>query len=116
MHRTSAERCSYVGLLCAGEALRQARGKHLARARALDDLFDELACREQLLQVDAGLDSHRHAEPREIFGGDVARRAFRVRAAADAARAAIKTIDAEVERGEHVRDREAARVVQMQTQ
>ena len=50
----------------------------------------------------------------QIFGREIAGRAGRVRAAAEAASRRVEGRDAEIERGEHVGERGAARVVEVQ--
>ena len=74
-----------------------------ARARRLD----------QLVEIDAGLDAHRVQHRDDVLGREVARRARRVRTAAEPAGRRVDRRDAHLHRDDAVRERGALRVVEV---
>ena len=73
-----------------------------------------LGDRDQRVEVDAGLDALAVEQVDEVLGGDVAGRARRERAAAEAADGRVEDRRAVLEPGERVRVAGVARVVQVQ--
>ena len=67
----------------------------------------------ELVEIDAGLDAHRVQHRDDILGREVARRARRVRTAAEPARRRVDRRDAHLQRDEAVRERGALRVVEV---
>src|SRR4051794_5123598 len=68
---------------------------------------------QQRIEVDAGLDAHLVEHRDEVLGGDVARGPLRHRAAAQLAEARLEALAAGLQRGEHVGQALAARVVEV---
>ena len=125
---TSA-RCAASFAANAAESGRALRAEHDAHLRpfqsigpAIERVRAELAAEqlahrvrreEQRAQVDPGLDPHLVQHPDEVLGGDVAGRARRHRAAAELAEARLERRAAGLQRGEHVGQPLAARVVEV---
>src|SRR5687768_4864915 len=81
--------------------------------RFADRFADEVARGDQLVHVDAGLDTEAVEHVKHVFGRDVARRAFGVRTSAEAGDRAVESGDAAFERRVDVRDSLSVSVVEM---
>src|SRR5262249_18847670 len=68
---------------------------------------------EHSVEIDARRDAEPGEEIEKIFRCEIAGRAGRVRASAEAARGRVEGGDSEVERSEHVGERSTSRVVKM---
>ena len=69
--------------------------------------------RQQRVERDAGVDAAGFEHMHRVFGADVAGGAGGVGAAADAAERGVDAVDARLDRGEHIGEPHAARVVEM---
>ena len=94
-----------------GAKAAHARLVHLPRELPPDDALRHLPRFDQALEVDPGLDAHAVEHVDEVLRRDVARRAGRVRAAAEAPHRRIEVADPHLEPDEDVGERRAARVV-----
>ena len=77
---------------------------------------DDSAHRDQLFEIDAGVEAERLGEEHHVLGDHVAGRARRIGAAAEPAQRSIESAHAGLDRGRHVGDAEPARVVEMRQQ
>ena len=94
--------------------LRQAGTPERAMQRlALEPAGDAAAQCEQRVEVDAGRLAHAGEQIGDVFGGDVAAGARRMRTAADAREAGVEAAHAGLPGGHHVGQAEAARVVEV---
>src|SRR5262245_18456356 len=83
------------------EMFRHARGGELSVEGLAGQKVFELAARlQQRVEANAGVEAHRLQHEHQIFGGDVAARAGRVRATAETAERSIERTNAGVERGD----------------
>src|SRR5205085_6297123 len=87
--------------------------ERVARERAAEDPAHAARAREQRVEVDARRDAHLAEHRDEVLGRDVAGRAGGHGAAAELAEGGLEAVDARLERGEHVRERLPARVVEV---
>src|SRR5882762_9602948 len=98
------------------ESFGQAGERRVAVHRFFGDGVDQdLARGEELLEVHARGDSHRFEHEHQVLGDDVAARAGRERAAAEAAHRAVEGAHAFLVRGERVGETEATRVVEVRS-
>jgi len=83
----------------------------LARELMTDDGRSNLACFDQFVEVNAGLNAHAVQHVDEILRREVPCRTRRERTAAEAAHRGVERAHAELEPDDHVGERGAARVV-----
>src|SRR5262245_18702260 len=92
-------------------------GGEIASRRASAEMFREKSRRfDDFRECDAGRNSETFEEVEQVLGGEIARGARGVRAAAEAAGGRVVSRDAALDSGIHVRERRAARVVEVQGQ
>src|SRR5687768_7009390 len=89
------------------------QGEVAVRRLLRDRVHHQLARRHQLVEVDAGAQSHSLEHEHQVLGDDVAARAGRERAAAQAAERAVEVAHAFLVGGERVGEAEAAGVVKV---
>src|SRR6267378_1589264 len=96
------------------ESFGQAGERRVAVHRLLGDGVDEdLACAEQLVEVDGRRNAHAFEHEHEVLGDHVAARARSERTTAEAAHRAVEGAHAFLEGGERVGKPESARVVEV---
>jgi hypothetical protein len=88
--------------------------EHAAAQRPPNRRLDEAACREQFVQVNAGLNPAALREIDQVFSRKIAGRAWRVWAAAQSATGGVEACDTQLHGAIRTCQRRAARVVQVQ--
>ncbi len=80
---------------------------------ALEPFGDPSAQGHQRTEIETGLDAHAGEQIGQVFGRDIAARARRMRATADAAGAGIEAAHAGLPRSKYIRGAETARIVEV---